>query len=71
MNWNTDRWEEDLNHPYVNEAIIAGQETIGDGKLVFKGKLGAEISDQEGYAAVRLCTLNTLTLINYYANGLD
>ena len=49
----------------------AGQTPKKDGKLVFKGKLGAGISDQEGYAAVRLCTLNTLTLINYYADGLD
>lgn len=49
----------------------AGQTPKKDGKLVFKGKLGAEISDQEGYAAVRLCTLNTLTIINHYADGLD
>lgn len=49
----------------------AGQTPKKDGKLVFKGKLGADISDREGYDAVRLCTLNALTIMNHYADGLE
>lgn len=49
----------------------AGQTPKKEGLLVYKGKLGGEISDQDGYDAVMLCTLNTLTLLDYYADGLN
>lgn len=49
----------------------AGQTPKREGVLVCKGKLGDNISDQDGYDAVKLCTLNTLTLLDHFADGLD
>lgn len=49
----------------------AGQTPKKEGMLVYKGKLGSEISDQDGYDAVMLCTLNTLTLLDHFADGLN
>jgi enamine deaminase RidA (YjgF/YER057c/UK114 family) len=49
----------------------AGQTPKKDGVLVYAGKLGDNVSDVAGYDAVRLCTLNILTLLDHYAQGLD
>lgn len=61
--------------PYVVEGnliFVAGQGTYGDnGKLNFIGKVGADISIDEGYQAARLCGLNCLAQLNAAAGGLD
>jgi enamine deaminase RidA (YjgF/YER057c/UK114 family) len=41
------------------------------GDPVYTGKLGAELSIEEGYKAARLCGLNMLTTIEDYIGDLD
>lgn len=45
-----------------NLLIVSGQLAFVDGKLApeHKGKLGAEVSDDSGRAAARLCVINVL-----------
>jgi enamine deaminase RidA (YjgF/YER057c/UK114 family) len=61
--------------PAVQEGkliFVAGQVPRGaDGKLKFVGKVGKEVSDQEGYQAARLCALNCLAQVQALAGGLD
>jgi len=61
--------------PYAIEGklvFIAGQVPRGaDGKLKFIGKVGKELSEQEGYEAARLCALNCLAQLKAAAGSLD
>ena len=45
-----------------NLMIVSGQLAFVDGKIApeHKGKLGAEVSDESGRAAARLCVINVL-----------
>lgn len=51
---------------YVSTAIsgnllyISGQICMKDGKLEYQGKLGKDVSNEDGYEAARLCGLNLL-----------
>ncbi|GEP00771.1 RidA family protein [Methylobacterium haplocladii] len=63
--------------PFVrvgNLVVISGQICFGaDGKLAdaHKGKLGAEISNEAGIAAARLCALNVLAQVEAAVGDLD
>jgi enamine deaminase RidA (YjgF/YER057c/UK114 family) len=61
--------------PFVvegNLVYIAGQGTFGpDGKLRFIGKVGRDLTEQEGYQAARLCALNCLSQLQAAAGSLD
>jgi enamine deaminase RidA (YjgF/YER057c/UK114 family) len=49
--------------PYVvsgNLVFISGQVTIDNGQLKYVGKVGADISLDDGIAAARLCAINVL-----------
>ncbi len=49
--------------PYVvsgNLIFVSGQITIEDGELVYLGRLGEDLSVEEGYRAARLCGLNLI-----------
>ena len=49
--------------PYVvsgNLVYISGQVTIDNGQLKYVGKVGADISLDDGIAAARLCAINVL-----------
>ena len=49
--------------PYVlsgNQLWIAGQLPFEDGKVAYRGKVGAELSVEDGIAAARACGLNIL-----------
>ena len=49
--------------PYVvsgNLVTISGQVTIDNGQLKYVGKVGADISLDDGIAAARLCAINVL-----------
>jgi enamine deaminase RidA (YjgF/YER057c/UK114 family) len=48
----------------------SGQISAWDG-LEIKGKIGAELTVAEGYAAARLCTLNNLRAIRSVTDSLD
>jgi len=41
--------------------FISGQLPIRDGKLMYKGQLGKELTIEEGKAAAELCALNLLS----------
>ena len=63
--------------PFVrtgNLVIISGQLCLGlDGKLAdaHKGKLGAEISQEKGQEAARLCAINVLAQLKSAVGDLD
>ena len=44
--------------------FTSGQLPMQDGELKFEGKLGANISIEQGYEAARICAINCLAAIN-------
>jgi enamine deaminase RidA (YjgF/YER057c/UK114 family) len=61
--------------PYVQEGtliFISGQVPRGeDGQLKYVGKLGKELSVEDGYAAARLCALSCLAQLRAALGSLD
>lgn len=58
--------------PFVvsgNMVFVAGQITIHNGELKHLGKLGAEISVEEGQEAARLCGLNIIAQVKAACGG--
>jgi enamine deaminase RidA (YjgF/YER057c/UK114 family) len=52
--------------------VVSGQLCLGaDGKLVAKGKLGAEVSIEDGQKAARACAINLLAQIQAAVGDLD
>jgi len=49
----------------------SGQLPLVDGELLAVGRLGAEVSTEEGRAAARVCALNALAAAAQAAGGLD
>ena len=49
----------------------SGQIALKEGKLSHKGKLGKDLTVEEGYQAARVCTLNALSAIRAVAGSLD
>lgn len=49
----------------------SGQIPLAAGELKFKGKLGAEISESQGYEAAKMCAINCLSAIKGLAGSLD
>jgi enamine deaminase RidA (YjgF/YER057c/UK114 family) len=49
--------------------FVAGQITLKDGKIEYIGKVGADLSVDEGYQAARLCGLNLLAQAKAAAGG--
>lgn len=48
---------------------ISGQITLENGKIQYSGKLGAEISVEQGYKAARLCGVNLLAQLKNACGG--
>lgn len=48
--------------------FISGQLPFKDGKLIYKGQVGKELTTEEGKAAAELCALN---LLSHIANSLQ
>lgn len=48
----------------ANIAYLAIQFPIKDGNFLYQGRLGNEISTEEGYKAMELCALNVLAQVN-------
>ncbi|MBL6621198.1 MAG: RidA family protein [Rickettsiales bacterium] len=49
--------------PYIineKELLISGQLPMQDGKLIYQGKLGDNISDEDGIKAAELCAINLI-----------
>lgn len=56
----------------VNDLVFtAGQIPIIKGALKYKGKLGKEISEEEGGKAAEVCVLNCLSVIKSIVGDLD
>lgn len=51
--------------------FTAGQLPVKDGILAYKGKLGKELSEDEGKKAAQLCALNCLSVIKSEVGDLD
>jgi enamine deaminase RidA (YjgF/YER057c/UK114 family) len=51
--------------------FVSGQLPIADGQLRFTGRVGAELSEEEGYAAARLAALNVLAQIRGALGGFE
>jgi len=49
--------------------FISGQITLQDGKIVFQGRIGDDLTVDDGYQAARLCGLNLLAQLKAAAGG--
>ena len=54
-----------------NLVFTAGQLPARDGEMIAVGKLGAEVSEEQGYACARQCALNALAAIKAEVGSLD
>ena len=52
-----------------NLVFVSGQVTIKDGQLQYQGKLGAEVSLEDGQAAARLCAINVIAQLKAACDG--
>jgi enamine deaminase RidA (YjgF/YER057c/UK114 family) len=54
-----------------DHVYTSGQLPIVKGEVKYKGKLGQEVSLEDGYEAAKLCALNCLAAIKSVAGSLD
>ncbi|HEX2868857.1 MAG TPA: RidA family protein [Ignavibacteriales bacterium] len=54
-----------------NLVFTAGQLPSASGELKFKGKLGKDLTEEEGKKAAELCALNCLSVVKSIAGSLD
>jgi enamine deaminase RidA (YjgF/YER057c/UK114 family) len=54
-----------------NLLYLSGQFPIQDGRLIYTGRVGAERTEADGYAAARLAALNVLAQIHAALGGFD
>ena len=61
--------------PFVREGnlvFIAGQGPIGlDGKIAYIGRVGSDLTEEEGYRSARSCGLNCLAQVRAALGSLD
>ena len=60
--------------PFVKDGDLvytSGQICLEAGQLKYKGKVGGELSQEEGYQAARLCAVNTLAVLKSAIGSLD
>jgi len=54
-----------------NLVYVSGQGPIRDGKAVYIGRVGKEVSPDEGYKAAEICALNCLAAIKSVVGSLE
>ena len=54
-----------------NLAFLSGQLPWVEGKMLYAGHVGSELTDEEGYQAARICALNALALIKAELGSFD
>lgn len=54
-----------------NLLYISGQGSTKEGKPVFEGKVGAEVTLEQGQEASRICALNALSAMDVYLGDLN
>ena len=52
-----------------NTVYVSGQGPVVDGKIVYSGKVGREISEEEGIKAAELCCINIVSALKTSLNG--
>jgi len=60
--------------PYVRTGDLiytSGQICLDSGVVVYQGKVGKDLTAEEGYKAARLCAINTLAVLRSAAGSLD
>ena len=50
---------------------VSGQFPFRDGRLAYQGRVGAELTERDGYEAARLAALNVLAQIHAALGGFD
>lgn len=57
---------------FVDKYIYtSGQLPMMEGKLAYKGKVGGELTEDQGYAAAKICAINCLSAIRDLTGSLD
>lgn len=51
--------------------FVSGQGPLVDGKLMYQGKVGGELTEEQGYDAARLTILNSLAILRDEVGSLD
>ena len=51
--------------------FLSGQGPLADGRVVYAGKVGADLTEEQGYQAARLTLLNSLAVLREAAGSLD
>ncbi|MBP2016753.1 enamine deaminase RidA (YjgF/YER057c/UK114 family) [Symbiobacterium terraclitae] len=60
--------------PFVRSGDLvftSGQIAVEAGQLKYKGKVGKDLTPEEGYQAARLCAINTLAVLKAAVGSLD
>jgi len=60
--------------PFVQSGdfvFVSGQIAVEKGEVKFKGKVGRDLTPEEGYQAARLCAINTLAVLKSAVGSLD
>ena len=52
-----------------NILYISGQAPIKEGKLIYKGKVGKDITEKDGIDAAKLCCINIISALNSAINN--
>lgn len=50
---------------------VSGQDCKKDGKLLYEGKVGKELTVEQGQEAARQCMINALAVLKQYVGNLD
>ncbi|MBU9480758.1 RidA family protein [Burkholderia multivorans] len=51
--------------------FLSGQGPIVDGKVIYEGKVGSDLTEDQGYQAARLAGLNLLAILRAHLGSLD
>ncbi len=54
-----------------NLVFVAGQIPLVDGELQYVGRVGADLTLEDGYEAARICALNALSVLKAEAGSLE
>ena len=54
-----------------NLIFVAGQLPLVSGELKYIGRIGDDLSIEDGYEAAKICALNVLSILNAEAGSLD
>ena len=52
-----------------NTVYVSGQGPVVDGKIIYSGKVGKEISEEDGIKAAELCCINIISALKTSLNG--